>query len=320
MSTAASHDLEFDVWREAISSAFVPLDAAPLVGAPTAFSGGLASRELGDLQLSEVLGASAWVRRTASTIRRADPGVIKVALQLSGHSTVSQAGREAELGPGDLAVYDTSRRYELALADSFDILVAVIPRETLRINDSELDDGVARTITSCTGVGALLRPMLCALREQSLGEESMAPQGMSAQSLVTDAVADLVSACLRAAVPDTGIGAGDTVLMSARTYIEGHLGDPFLTPAAVAAHHHVSLRYLQKLFAQDGDTVAGFIRRLRLERCRGDLADPLQIHRSVGAICAANGLVEAAHFSRIFKSAYGMSPRQYRDSHLPAAG
>lgn len=309
--TMCDRPLDFEGWREAISQAFVPLDATPLTPGFGSFEGGLNSRSLGDLQLSEVLGSSAHVRRSPSTIRRSDPGVIKVALQMSGTSTVTQYERQAALGPGDLAVYDTSERYDLALAGSFDMLVAVLPRDSLRISDSELRDATARAIPTTSGVGALLHPMLIALRASSPDDS-----GTVGQTLVTDAVADLVSAALRACAPDESLGAGETILLSARSYIDGHLCDADLTPSAVAAHHHVSLRYLQKLFEHDGHSVAGFIRQRRLDRCRRDLADPAQAHRSVGSICAANGLVDAAYFSRLFKSAYGMSPRQYRDGHL----
>ncbi|PYE15903.1 AraC family transcriptional regulator [Williamsia limnetica] len=307
ITTAPPHDrVGFDEWREAISSAFVPLDASP-DHRPGDFSGALSSITVGDLQLAEVLGDCSHVRRSVATIRRADPGVIKVGLQLHGHSTVQQNGRHATLAPGDLAIYDTSVEYGLHLTDSFDMLVAVIPRQALRVADRELTDATARTITTTTGAGALLGPLLLSLRSNHQGSSAATP-------LIEDAVADIVSAVVRSSAPVDALGSGQTVLLSARAYIEAHLGDPTLCPTAVASHHHVSVRYLQKLFAYDGLSVAGFIRQRRLERCRRDLADRTQSHRSVGSICATNGLVDASHFSRLFKQTYGVSPRHYREA------
>lgn len=296
----------FDEWREAISSAFVPLDASPDLR-PDDFSGALSSVTVGDLQLAEVLGDCSHVRRSVASIRRADPGVIKVGLQLQGHSTVEQHSRQATLAPGDLAIYDTSVEYGLHLTDSFDMLVAVVPREALRVADRELTDATARTISTAEGAGALLRPLLLSLRSAHQGASVATP-------LIEDAVADIVSAVVRSSAPAGSLGSGETVLLSARAYIEAHLGDPNLCPTAVASHHHVSVRYLQKLFAYDGLSVAGFIRQRRLDRCRRDLADPAQNHRSVGSICAANGLVDASNFSRLFKQTYGVSPRRYRET------
>jgi hypothetical protein len=59
-------------------------------------------------------------------------------------------------------------------------------------------------------------------------------------------------------------------------------------------------------------TASGWIRQRRLERCRRDLLDPALGDRSVGAIAARWGLIDAAHFSRLFRAAYGLPPGEYR--------
>jgi AraC-like DNA-binding protein len=97
-----------------------------------------------------------------------------------------------------------------------------------------------------------------------------------------------------------------------RAFIDSHLGDPELTPAAVAAAHHISLRYLHKLFEPEGHGVAGLIRQRRLERCRQDLLDPAQVDRPVAGIAARWGFSSAAHFSRVFREAYGLPPAAFR--------
>ncbi|GAB07133.1 helix-turn-helix domain-containing protein [Gordonia amarae] len=303
--------LTFDEWCEGISTTFVPLKAEPDAGTAGSFRGGLADVAVGDLRLSEVAGGRVRVRRSAATIKRADPGVIKVGVQLSGHSVVRQRDREALLGPGDIAVYDTSERYELAMTDPFSMLVAVVPRSALRVNESELRSGTVRTVASASGTGALLMAVLSSLRHQF--PDRVTGSAPPESPLIADAVADLVSATVRAHVPGEPLGCADTITVSARAYIERHLADPELCPAAVAAKHHVSVRYLQRLFATDGQTVAGYIRRRRLERCHSDLADPSLRHRGVAAIGATNGLPAPAHFSRLFKTTYGMTPGEYRE-------
>lgn len=57
-------------------------------------------------------------------------------------------------------------------------------------------------------------------------------------------------------------------------FIEQRLGDPNLSPGVIAAAHHISLRYLHRLFEPHAMTVAGLIRARRLQRCRRDLTDP----------------------------------------------
>jgi AraC-like DNA-binding protein len=95
-------------------------------------------------------------------------------------------------------------------------------------------------------------------------------------------------------------------------FIEKNLGDTGLTPNTIAAAHHISVRYLHKLFQQNGHAVAGWIRERRLEKCRHDLADPSLVTRPINAIAAQWGLTNAAHFSQAFRNAYGLSPRQFR--------
>ena len=94
--------------------------------------------------------------------------------------------------------------------------------------------------------------------------------------------------------------------------IETRLGDPKLNPRRIADEHGVSVRYLQKLFTQSGQTFSGYVRARRLERCRNDLSSPLYAHLSITEICYRWGFNASAHFSRAFRENFDMSPRDYR--------
>lgn len=104
------------------------------------------------------------------------------------------------------------------------------------------------------------------------------------------------------------------LLTTVQAFIQQHLGDARLSPAAIAAAHHISLRSLHQLFHDEGLTVAGWIRQRRLERCRRDLADPALASRPVAAIAARWGFTSAADFSRAFRAIHGMPPAEYRRS------
>jgi AraC-like DNA-binding protein len=103
-----------------------------------------------------------------------------------------------------------------------------------------------------------------------------------------------------------------TLLHRIYAFVEQQLADPGLTPASIAAAHHISLRYLYKLFEAEPVTVGGWVRRRRLERCRQDLRDPAQRYRPVAAIGAHWGFLSAAHFSRAFRYEYGVPPAEFR--------
>ncbi len=293
---------DFEHWRENVSTAFVPLDAVST--GPSSFEGTLVSSTLGSLQLSEVAGREVDVRRTRATIKRADPGLIKVGLQLSGSGTIVQNDREAVLHPGDFAVYDTSAPYDLHFAGDFAMFVVMFPREALHLASRELTTVAARRIDGDHGVGALVSPFLHGLRRTTVdGTLPTAP-------MLENAVLDLLCAALDDAAPD--YAPGSTLLLEAKSLVESHLDDPTLSTATLAARLHISVRYLQKLFESDGRTVAGWIRSRRLDRCHRDLRDPRFAADSIGTICARHGLIDSSHFSKLFKETYGMSPRAYR--------
>jgi AraC-like DNA-binding protein len=87
----------------------------------------------------------------------------------------------------------------------------------------------------------------------------------------------------------------------------------------VAAAHHISVRYLHRLFDDEEYGVAGYIRRRRLERCRADLLDPSLAGRSVAATAGRWGFTNAAHFNRLFRKVYGVPPGEYRRAHTAVA-
>ena len=123
---------------------------------------------------------------------------------------------------------------------------------------------------------------------------------VAANIRLSTAVMDVIGAALAApsdrssALPPES--RSTTLLLSIKAFIERELPNPALTPSGIAAEHHISVRYLQKLFEAQGETVTGWIRRRRLERSRRDLLDPRLRARPVAAIGARWGFADATHF------------------------
>jgi AraC-like DNA-binding protein len=296
-----------EYWRTALSQAFVPLAVTP---GPDPLAGTLRTARLDGLQVAEVTGSSQTVYRDRALIRRVDPEYYKIGLQLRGRGVVRQDGREAVLTPGEFTVYDTSRPYRLVNAEPFHHLVLMCPRTALKVPERTMAGRTAVRVSGRHGMGALVAPFLIGLAGQL---DAVTP---AAAPHLTGAVLDMLAAVFtegEVARPPSA----ELLLTRMRRYIEDHLGDPELTPDAVAAAHHISPRYLRKLFERDNETVAGWIRARRLEHCRRDLGAAQLRDRPVSAVAARWGLLDAAHFSRSFRATYGISPREYRLSFSP---
>jgi AraC family transcriptional activator of tynA and feaB len=66
------------------------------------------------------------------------------------------------------------------------------------------------------------------------------------------------------------------------------------------------------LFHAEGTTASDWIWKRRLEKSRRDLADPLRACDSIAQIALACGFADFGHFSRRYKEAFGVSPRDDR--------
>ncbi|MEV0222182.1 helix-turn-helix domain-containing protein [Streptomyces sp. NPDC050704] len=160
------------------------------------------------------------------------------------------------------------------------------------------------------GIGALSSQFLLQLaqRMDELSPADTARLSTLTLDVLTTALADALDTS-SAVQPHTRRRA---LMTQIHAFVQDILGDPNLSPDTIAAAHHISLRYLHKLFQHEGRTVAGWIRERRLERCRRGLADPQMATRPIRAIAARWGFARPAHFSQAFRSAYGISPRDFR--------
>lgn len=302
---------DLPTWREAIAAAVVPLEIRAKPG--TTFSGRIRSSAVDGVGVYELLTTAHTVRRTPNLISKADPRCYKLSLQLSGRGILEQDGRRADLGPGDLAIYDTHRPYALDFPEPSRTMVMVIPREPVDLTAEQIARVTATRFSSDRGFGRLINPFfieLCNSIEQLPGTYGTRLVHSALDLMVTMLAQELDS---RSDGPSSATG---SLHREIREYILNHLADETMTPASIAAAHFVSLRYLYTIFAEDGETISAWIRTRRLEHIRRDLLDPIHAQRTVSWIAGRWGLHDAAHFSRMFKAEYGESPSVYRRQRL----
>ncbi|WP_417218729.1 helix-turn-helix domain-containing protein [Arthrobacter sp.] len=304
----------FDAWKSLVGNRFGRLTLSTNVAR---FCGSLRSTHVDQTCVTEISASAHQVRRLASQIDPGDAKHLKLTLLLEGTGIVAQDGRTAVLAPGDLAIYDTSRPYTMEFDDNVHTLVMVFPHHMVGMSAKLIRCVTAVTMPGDRGIGRVISPFM-----EHLAANLEQLQGINGIRIMRSAL-DLITALLSAELVKNGPPVEDSrrlITEKLRLYIEAHLADPDLNSVSVAKAHFMSVRYLQYLFREQDQTVTGYIRERRLERCRLELLDPAFESHSILQIAARWGLVDRAHFSKLFKTAFGLSPRMYRDMHSRSQG
>jgi AraC-like DNA-binding protein len=301
-----------ELWVTTASELFVPLECTPHDRAT--FNGRLRAGTVGPLALCGLEVTPHTIRRTPRLAASTGGDHYKLSLMLGGEALVVQDRREAVLRPGDFAIYDCSRPYTLVGGDPFRMLVCMLPRDVIGLPAERMARITATRIAGRDGLGWAVAPFLKRLADLAVREEVGGDHHRIVESVV-----DLVESLCAGLIDDAVVPSASRaeLMLRIRAYIEAHLGEPDLSPTDIAAVHFVSKRYLHKLFEAEGVSVSRWIRQRRLERCRHDLADPDRRDHTVTSIGVRWGLVDSAHFSRLFREAYGCTPTEYRRGHVP---
>ncbi|MCE0508504.1 MULTISPECIES: AraC-like ligand-binding domain-containing protein [Microbacterium] len=296
-------------FRAAVSESFVPLQVT--TEGPDHFRGVIRGASVDEVHVSDVRATSHIVERTPELIARGDRSYFKVSLMLAGTGLLIQDDREAVLQAGDLAVYDTDRPYSLVFDEDFRTMVVMFPKHLISLPADMVGQLTAVRISGHEGLGGMVVPYLTQLAGNldQLAGTTGARLAHSGLDLVTTVFTRELGLDQVSADPHRAL------VQRIRAHIDRNLASTDLGPASIAAAHFISTRHLHGLFQEQGVTVSTWIRTRRLEQCRRDLLDPMLADRPVAAIAARWGFVDAAHFSRAFKSTFGVSPSEYRAGH-----
>jgi AraC family transcriptional activator of tynA and feaB len=229
--------------------------------------------------------------------------------QLQGKLEIQQAGREATLSKGDMVLLDPVLPYLGAFSSGSKLLVLKLQRKELhaRIGETSIFVGL---------------PLISQDIEKNLTSEfiSALPQWAgrvcsSTSEIMQTYCVDLIATSIGKLTGKKGTHISSTrasALMAVRMAIEVRLQDPTLSPAKIAAAAGITARYANLLLACEGTSLSRLLLSRRLDRCRKTLGDSSQRHRTISDIAYGWGFSDMTHFSRTFKTAFGMLPSGYR--------
>ena len=227
----------YDAWRSIVCDTLGPLDFRSDPDVP--LSGVIEAGHLGPVNVGRVLTSTPHsVHRTPGLIRRGSAELYRVVLAVSGNPRLGQDGRAAQLRPGEFAIYDFARPYELAYDSAVELAVFGFPRDLLALPIDSASRLTAVPIAADQGAGALASPLLrrVVLDLETYGPASAARLCTVMMDLVTAAVAERAGQAESLQIESRE----RTLLLRVHAFIEQHLGEADLSPGLVAGASRLS--------------------------------------------------------------------------------
>ena len=233
-------------------------------------------------------------------------------MPLQGSVSVAHCGRQSVLEPGDFILIDGKTPARMEFNEPNVSLHLMLSPEDLknRLPTPENLCGLKTSRDKPFGsvVGAMLQDVW---RQVELGFAQ--EHGLTIAKNLLDVIATAYAL-------QHGKKFAESGSMSARRahikrFIEARLRDPTLSAASVADYFGVSTRYVGMIFEKEFEPISAYILRRRLEECAHQLTNVIWDSYSVTDIAREWCFGNRAHFSRVFKKRFGVSPREYRRLH-----
>jgi AraC family transcriptional regulator, positive regulator of tynA and feaB len=233
-------------------------------------------------------------------------------MPLQGRVSVAHCGRQSILEPGDFVLIDGTAPGRIEFNEPNTSLHLVISPADLksRLPTPENLCGLKTSHEKQFGsvVGSILQDTWRQV-EQGFPQE----HGLTIAKNILDVIATAYAL-------QHGTRFSESGSMSARRahikrFIEARLRDPGLCAASVADYFGVSTRYVGMIFEKEYEPISAYILRRRLEECAHQLTNVVWDAYSVTDVAREWCFGNRAHFSRVFKKRFGISPREYRRMH-----
>jgi AraC-like DNA-binding protein len=238
--------------------------------------------------------------------------MISFTLMLGPHAQhqFGGGGRPTVVEPGQILVKDFAQPATAWWRTSSRSLNLHLPRLTAEAAVGDKVKHLHGTVLSSGG----LAPMLQA---QLLNLANMAPRlEDAARAAALDATVELAASVLRcelgAQIEDEANNNG--LFVAAQMFIKRHLTSHDINPELIARHLRCSRAHLYRVFAAKGESVANYVRELRLQRAYHLLTHGDPSKEQIGDIAYRCGFEDPVHFTRLFRQRFGLTPSELRSS------
>jgi AraC-like DNA-binding protein len=302
----------FDYWCEVADHELAPMRYDRVGERPPL--GDIGVQMMGELPLIAITVAGTHVTRTRSEIARTKDRLYALCLQLDGSSHVTRRGEDIPIRRGEVFILDSVHEFELDLEGLCRQLIVKMPAHWIEARVARPDQLIG-TVLQDHPLSRLLARYLADGLEMA-DAVTPATAEMFAEhtiDLVTQAIAEIQSG----GAPPPPDAWHAAMFLRACRMIAREFGDPDLRPLRIARALHISTRTLDRIFAEQGESVMQRIFEERVGRTATLLASPAAAHRSITEIAFACGFHDSAHFTRTFAARMGMTPSRWRKERSP---
>jgi AraC-like DNA-binding protein len=284
------------------------------VGGDSSFDapGDFVARATENFIVSETASPGLRLVRSSETIRRGGAEGFAIHAQISGTAVGRIGDKTIECRAGDVFFVDLLQTLDLQISPGAETAAAValwLPRQRML---ASIDDEYALhgfVVPNGSPAAALIGGSLRLFADQA---GKLTAKEMDA---LADGVTELAAKSIGPLLPRTGGVDGGKPLasfVSIRHHIDQNLRSPALGVEHLAMTFGLSRASLYRLFEPVGG-VASYIRKSRLNRTYQDIVAAEYSNRRIGPIAYRMGFKNLSAFNRLFKAAYGVSPKEARE-------
>lgn len=248
---------------------------------------------------------------SSATEKWDQPSQIYIQLAITGGYEVKHGGREFDVYPGDITIYDQSKKLycERKGETNCSINLVLSRKSALKYFGSDKNLAAKRIIGK-------------SIQGKTLGQQlhwlyvNMADMTVSESSHQLDLALKMLASAFNApstneSIIDIPSETENSHLIRITRWIQQNLNNPLLSAELICKNCFVSRATLFRILSPYGG-VTSYIHELRLQKCLDEI---VKLHRSstITEISEKWGYSNYPHFSRLFKKRYTISPGEIQE-------
>ncbi|MFI5843793.1 helix-turn-helix domain-containing protein [Catenuloplanes sp. NPDC051500] len=268
------------------------------------FQGTMRSVTLKDAAVNEFWAHS---RVSTKTVGREEQDQVRLYVGLRGVLALREPdghGGDAHVPAGTYFLHHCARENQFRTTPEIASRVFVLPGDDLR----HLIAGRSRS-------GRASEPMAQILMSHAgMLQRTVGHLGPDEARTARNALLELAKGLILSRFDDHESAFAPTLVQAAMDVADTRLTDAGLSTATIAALLHVSVRTLQRAFADRAESLTAYVRRRRLEEAAQAFLRPGS-RLTVSEAAAIWHFTDGSHFIRCFKKEFHATPRQFQSLH-----